>query len=150
MKSDGGYGFYRVFRIPPDSLEDYIGTVYVIKTGEDPRDERPYYAKLKIMDFNLIDAANHEVEMVFLWAVNLSGTTDLRTANLDTFNLTTDTRRPIAHNRKQVRTAAPRSARVRFVPGAGVRVVGPGGRAGRVERVFDVRGRVVKGASVLY
>jgi hypothetical protein len=131
----------RAGEIPPDSLEDYIGTVYVIKTGEDPRRGYPFYAKLKILDFNVIDAENHEVEMVFLWAYNRSGPIDLRTTNLDTYDLTTDTYKPVARSRKHALPAAARNARVRFVPGAGVRVVGPGVRGSNRERVFDVRGR---------
>jgi hypothetical protein len=74
--------------IPPDSLSQYIGNVYVIKTGDDPRPLRSFiYAKLKILDFTVRNLENHEIDMVFLWAANLSAKTDLTTADLDTFSL---------------------------------------------------------------
>jgi hypothetical protein len=60
--------------------------VYVIKTGEDPREDRPFYAKIKILDFTVRDVENHEIDMVFLWACQLAGT-NLATSNLDTFTL---------------------------------------------------------------
>jgi hypothetical protein len=76
-----------IVSIPPDSLAQYIGNVYVIKTGEDPRLERPLYAKLKILDFSVRDVENHEIDMVFAYVFNRSGYTDLLSENFDTFTL---------------------------------------------------------------
>jgi hypothetical protein len=73
--------------IPPDSLAQYIGNVYVIKTDVDPRRDVPIHAKIKILDFFVRDAENHEIDMIFLWTANLSGKLDLNSAGLDTFTL---------------------------------------------------------------
>ena len=81
----GEYG--RAGYIPPDSLAQYIGKVYVIKTGEDTHFDRPLYAKLRILDFTVRDNDAHKIDMVFVWACNWGGYPDLHTANLDTFTL---------------------------------------------------------------
>jgi hypothetical protein len=73
--------------IPPDSLSSRIGNVYVLKTGNDPRDGYPYHAKIKILKFIVLDSMSHSVKMIFLWAVNLTGYKDLTTQSLDTFHL---------------------------------------------------------------
>jgi hypothetical protein len=79
----------RADSIPPDSLSSRIGNVYVIKTGTDPRPvwNQPFYAKIKIIKFIVIDSASHQIKMVFLWTFNRSGYRDLTTAGLDTFHL---------------------------------------------------------------
>jgi hypothetical protein len=87
MANDIGLGTACFMRPSPDSLAQYIGNVYVIKTGEDPREDRSFYAKLKILDFTVRDVENHEIDMVFLWACNIDGRTDLKTGGLDTFTL---------------------------------------------------------------
>jgi hypothetical protein len=81
------YPWNRVDSLPPDSLAQYIGNVYVIKTGEDPRWGNTMYAKIKILDFSIRDIENHEIDMVFLWACNIDGLPDLATSNLDTLTL---------------------------------------------------------------
>ena len=81
----GEYG--RAGYIPPDSLAQYIGKVYVIKTGEDTHMDYPLYAKLRILDFTVRDNDAHKIDMVFVWACNWGGYPDLHTANLDTFTL---------------------------------------------------------------
>jgi hypothetical protein len=75
--------------IPPDSLSFRLGNVYVLKTGTDPRPiwNRPFYAKIKILKFVVIDSTNHSVKMVFLWAYDNTGTHNLATSGLDTFHL---------------------------------------------------------------
>jgi hypothetical protein len=76
--------------IPQDSLSSYVGDSYIIKTGADPRDGWIYFAKIRILGFRVIDSANHQVEMRFLWACNdLAPIRDLTTSGLDTFNLST-------------------------------------------------------------
>jgi hypothetical protein len=135
--------------LPPDSLSSAIGNVYVIKTGRDPRPiyDYPLYAKIKLLDFTVIDAAAHEVEMVFLWACQLSGSRDIATQGLDTFDLATPV---LAEGRGVAPSPRPAAARragpvVRLQHngrrGAGVVVVRQ--EAGGVGRVFDLRGRVV-------
>ena len=44
-------------------------------------------AKIKILDFTGRDLENHEIDMVLLWAANISGRRDLATSSLDTFTL---------------------------------------------------------------
>ncbi len=75
--------------IPVDSLSSRIGRVYLIKTAPDPRDHYPYYAKLRIIKFIVVDSAQHQIKMVFLWAANITGYHDLTTSALDTFHLDT-------------------------------------------------------------
>jgi hypothetical protein len=43
--------------------------------------------KMKILKFVVIDSAQHQVKMIFLWAYNNSGFHDLTTSGLDTFHL---------------------------------------------------------------
>ncbi|HUI91420.1 MAG TPA: hypothetical protein VLX68_04140 [Chitinivibrionales bacterium] len=73
--------------IPVDSLSSRIGNVYLMKTAPDPRDGYPYYAKIKIIKFIVVDSAQHQIKMVFLWAANITGYHDLTTSGLDTFHL---------------------------------------------------------------
>lgn len=89
LVEDNGGGPYRLFNVTPDSLKPLIGASYVIKTRSDPRPawSGPFYAKLRILDFDIIDSANHEVEMVFLWACQMDHSKDLQTSNLDTFDI---------------------------------------------------------------
>jgi hypothetical protein len=92
MKDDLGLGQpYMFFKIAPDSLSKCIGNVYLLKTGNDPRPawNRSVYAKIKIIKFIVLDSAQHQIKMVFLWAFNRSGYPDLTTAGLDTFHLNT-------------------------------------------------------------
>lgn len=79
----------RADAIPPDSLSSRIGYCYWIKTGVDPRPafSGTFFAKIKILNFKVIDSAQHKVEMVFLWAFQFSHGRDLRTSGLDTFHL---------------------------------------------------------------
>jgi|WetSurMetagenome_2_1015567.scaffolds.fasta_scaffold13163_5 hypothetical protein len=79
----------KIDSIPPDSLSSRVGNVYVLKTGTDPRPvwNRPFYAKIKVVKFIVVDSASHSIKMVFLWAFNRSGYPDLTTSGLDTFHL---------------------------------------------------------------
>lgn len=80
----------RADSIPPDSLLFRIGHSYIIKTGQDPRDQRIRFAKIRILNFRVLDSANRRVEMRFLWACNVTGPRrELETSGLDTFNLNT-------------------------------------------------------------
>jgi hypothetical protein len=90
-------GSLEVDSIPPDSLSSRIGNVYVLKTGTDPRPfyDVPFYAKIKILKFIVLDSAKHDIKMVFLWAYNRSGDPDLHTSGLDTFHLDST---PISRN----------------------------------------------------
>jgi hypothetical protein len=106
-----------------------------------------FHAKIKLLDFTVIDAAAHEVEMVFLWACQMSGSKHLATQGLDTFDLATPV---LAEGRGVAPSPRPAAARragpvVRLQHngrrGAGVVVVRQ--EAGGVGRVFDLRGRVV-------
>jgi hypothetical protein len=90
MKDDLGLGQpYMFFKIAPDSLSKCIGNVYLLKTGNDPRPawNRSVYAKIKIIKFIVLDSAQHQIKMVFLWAANITGYKDLTTSGLDTFHL---------------------------------------------------------------
>lgn len=92
MKDDLGLGqLYRFFRIAPDSLSKCIGNVYLLKTATDPRPlwGTPFYAKIRILKFIVVDSASHSIKMVFLWACQMSGAGDLHTSGLDTFHLDT-------------------------------------------------------------
>jgi hypothetical protein len=75
--------------IPADSLSSRIGNVYLMKTATDPRPafNNAFYAKMRILKFNVVDSAQHQIKMVFLWAFNISGLPDLTTSGLDTFHL---------------------------------------------------------------
>jgi len=73
--------------IPNDSLESIIGNVYLIKSGIDPRDGFPEYAKIKILNIIFRNKPEYQVDLVFLWAWQMAGTKDLRTSGLDTFHL---------------------------------------------------------------
>ncbi|MBD3240144.1 MAG: hypothetical protein GF331_06125 [Chitinivibrionales bacterium] len=127
--------------IPPDSLQQAIGNSYVIKSGTDPRCDCIYFAKFRILDIIIIDSANHEVDMVFLWACNVNSRRDLPTIDLDTFGLD-----PVAVKETRSYTKSGGRGRVPLVsrvigPGRGLRVVRERGVGGRVE-VFDLRGRI--------
>lgn len=89
MHSNLGYGLYRVFHIDSDSLKKCVGNCYIIKTGVDPRQGVPFRAKLKILNFMVVDTVLHDIKMRFLWACNISGQPDLTTSGLDTFHLDT-------------------------------------------------------------
>lgn len=54
-------GSLKVDSIPPDSLSSRIGNVYLLKTATDPRPvwNQPFYAKIKIIKFIVIDSASH-------------------------------------------------------------------------------------------
>ncbi|HUI92779.1 MAG TPA: hypothetical protein VLX68_11080 [Chitinivibrionales bacterium] len=104
MKYDLGLGLaYMFFKIAPDSLSKCIGNVYLLKTATDPRPvwNRPFYAKIKILKFIVVDSSQHQIQMVFLWAYNNSGTTDLHTSGLDTFHLGGTTLSQPVSGRKQ-------------------------------------------------
>jgi hypothetical protein len=75
--------------IPVDSISSRIGNLYLMKTATDPRPiyDNPFYAKVRILKFVVLDSAQHQIKMVFLWAYNLSGLPDLTTSGLDTFHL---------------------------------------------------------------
>jgi hypothetical protein len=75
--------------IPADSLSSRVGNVYLMKTATDPRTiyNRPFYAKIRILKFIVLDSALHQIKMVFLWVYNDSGLPDLTSAGLDTFHL---------------------------------------------------------------
>jgi hypothetical protein len=85
LKQPNGHGD----DIPVDSLSTRVGNVYILKTGIDPRPawNNAFYAKIKILKFIVIDSAQHQIKMVFLWAFNRSGYPDLTTSGLDTFHL---------------------------------------------------------------
>ena len=85
LVDNNGGDLYRVFEVTIDSMQSLKGTSYVIKTRTDPRDQRPFYAKLRILDFIVIDSVNHQVEMVFLWVCNTNGWI-LESSGLDTFD----------------------------------------------------------------
>jgi len=164
LVDDNGGGLYRVFDVTPDSLNSLIGTAYIIKTATNIRDDYPMYAKIKILDFTIIDSANHEVEMVFLWVCNLSGYSDLTTENpVDTFSQTqiivSDIKKSaLQSNKRRIKTVfkvvgnrinIPEHlvGKVRFAEIYDLR-----GRllgrveVGKAERVVDVRGVVGAGA----
>jgi len=163
LVDDNGGGLYRVFDVTPDSLNSLIGTAYIIKTRDDPRYDYPYYVKLKILNFNVIDSINHEVEMVFLWACQMQGIKDLETTGLDTFNIPTaivsDLKKTdLKSNKRKIKTVfkvygnrinIPEHlvGKVRFAEIYDLR-----GRllgrveVGKCERVVDVRGVVGAGA----
>ena len=90
MKDDLGLGQpYMFFKITPDSLSKCVGNVYILKTATDPRPvwNRQFYAKIKILKFIVVDSAQHQIKMVFLWTFNRSGYPDLTTSGIDTFHL---------------------------------------------------------------
>jgi hypothetical protein len=78
----------RADSIPPDSLASRVGNSYWIKTGNDPRPAWAgvYYAKIRVLNFRVIDSASRKVEMVFLWAYNGTGVRGVTTSGLDTFH----------------------------------------------------------------
>jgi hypothetical protein len=47
------------------------------------------FAKIRILNFRVLDSANRSVEMRFLWACNVNGSRNLTTTGLDTFDLNT-------------------------------------------------------------
>ncbi len=141
-----GAGIYRVFNVTPDSLNSLIGTAYIIKTREDPRDDCPFYVKLKILNFNVIDSINHEVEMAFLWAYQATGGKDLETTGLDTFNIPTaivsDIKKSaLQSNKRRIKT-------VFKVYGNRINI--PEHLVGKVRfaEVYDLRGRLLGIVSV--
>jgi hypothetical protein len=136
----GDAGLYRVFNVTPDSLNSLIGTSYVIKTRDDPRRGNPFYAKIRILDFNIIDSATHTAEMVFLWLCNTNGWS-LGSAGFDTFNLDTPT--AVALKKQNVTLKNTRAPSVYKVVGNAFTI--PQELAGKVTyaEVFDVRGRLL-------
>ncbi len=139
-----GYSVH-IDSIPPERLQEYVGNVYIIKSGVDPRPfmGNAVYAKIKILELKEVDPENHHVDMAFLWVANRSGIRDLTSA-VDTFGTTAvaDARESVA---KRATVAPRRGAAGLVVAANGVFVVPPQWR-GSVERVgvFDVRGRVVR------
>ena len=77
--------------IPVDSLSSRIGLVYVMKTAPDPRYNYgyPLYAKIRIIKFIVVDSAQHQIRMIFLWVYNDARVKDLHSSGLDTFHLDT-------------------------------------------------------------
>jgi hypothetical protein len=73
--------------IAVDSLASRIGNVYLFRTDVDPRDGVRYHAKIKILNIAVKDSAKHQVVFKFLYAVQIDGSIDLGTTNLDTFHL---------------------------------------------------------------
>jgi hypothetical protein len=150
LVEDAGQGIGVFMCAPPDSLADYIGNVYVMKSGIDPRRDIRIHAKIKVLDFWVIDDAHHEIAMVFLWAYNYAGYPDLTTDNVDTFTLDyhVDTI-PQATVGDWYSTAGGRQLRraagYRVVVGEEGRISLPPGMLDGAETyaVFDARGRAV-------
>ena len=146
MKDDLGIGQpYRIFRIAPDSLQKCVGNCYILKTGPDPRPfwAGVYFAKIKILGFDVIDSASHQVKMRFLWACQLTHARDLTTTSLDTFHLDTPTlNRPNSRFAKNVNSAAPSQYVFKVM---GDRFVLPKELVGKVKwlTVWDLRGRKI-------
>ncbi len=134
---------------PPDSLAQYIGNVYVMRCGADPRDGVKIAAKIKVLDFAVRNAQEHQIDMVFLWAANWSGFADLATSGLDTFTLDyhVDTiPETVIASRLSVRgERLRRNAAWRVVVGEDGVLRVPGGLVPRGSCVdlFDVGGRLV-------
>jgi hypothetical protein len=144
---DNGGGAYRVFDVTPDSLKSIIGTFYIIKTRVDPRYDRPFYTKIRIIDFDVIDSANHIVEMVFVWAMQFNGSKDLPTSNLDTFDIPV----PIISNPKKNNFLSSNHFESQTVfKTTSNRFVIPEELVGRVKfaEVYDLRGRLLKGIEI--
>jgi hypothetical protein len=143
MKDDLGLGqLYRIFRIVPDSLQKCVGNCYIMKTGVDPRPiwNRPFYAKIKIIKFIVVDSVTHAIRMVFLWAYQNSGTHDITTSGLDTFHLDTPTlNRPnsrFANSNNSIQNdilITQRSSAVSFALSANSTTIG----------IYDIDGRLV-------
>ncbi len=149
LVEDAGQGIGVFMCAPPDSLADYIGNVYAMKSGIDPRRDIKIHAKIKVLDFWVIDDAHHEIAMVFVWAYNYAGYPDLTTNTLDTFTLdyhvdtipeaTVHRDRPTVNGR---RWAGGRAVVVPVVEG---RARVPEGWLGErfVVLVYDLRGRAL-------
>jgi hypothetical protein len=138
-----GGGLYRVFDVTPDSLKSLIGTSYIIKTRVDPRYNRPFYTKIRIIDFDVKDSVNHIVEMIFVWAMQTRGTKDLLTSNLDTFDIPV----PIISNPKKNNFLSSNYFKSQIVfKTTSNRFVIPEELVGRVKyaEVYDLRGRLIK------
>jgi hypothetical protein len=130
-----------VDNILPDSLHSRIGNVYILKTGPDPRDKYPYYAKIKIIKFIVVDSATHAIKMVFIWAANISGLHDVTTIGFDTFHLESPTiNRPISSTAKSISPASPNQYVFKVV---GDRFFLPREMVGRIQVVgiYDLAGR---------
>jgi hypothetical protein len=149
MKADLGLGQpYMIFKIAPDSLSKCVGNVYILKTATDPRPiwNLPFYAKIRILKFIVVDSASHQIKMVFLWAFNRSGFKDLTTSGLDTFHLD-----PTIAARNSFRPAPLAHGNKNFV----FKVIGDGfvlppGLAGKsvVLSVYDLSGKKLGQLSV--
>jgi hypothetical protein len=128
--------------IPADSLSSRIGNVYLMKTATDPRPafNNAFYAKIRILKFNVIDSAQHQIKMVFLWAFNISGLPDLTTSGLDTFHLDgTTLNQPNSrfansnNSRQSDILITQRSSTVSFALSANSTIIG----------IYDIDGRLV-------
>jgi len=152
LVEDAGQGIGVFMCAPPDSLADYIGNVYAMKSGADPRDGTRIHAKMKVLDFWVIDDAQHEVAMVFLWAANWSGFPDVTTNNIDTFTLdyhvdtipeATVLGGPLVASRAAGRLQAGRAVVVPVVEGSiglPAEILAAAGQVG----VYDARGRQIQ------
>ena len=138
------YGRFGI--IPEDSVEEYLGTVWVFKTGEDPRREYPFRAKVKLLDLQISPMDPDSFDFIFLWAANVSGWGDLTTADMDTFNFEGPTvvagGIPPAYRRQGNAVNGRRMGLVMQGHGLGL----PGRLPDAAEQVhlFDLRGRAVK------
>jgi hypothetical protein len=149
MFADLGIGASRIFLIRPDSLKQCIGNCYVLKTGVDPRLGGQFYAKFKILGFDVTDSANHIVKMRFLWTYNDNGFKDLRTSGLDTFHL--DTTPTLSRHTQLATNRISRTNGGQYVfKVVGDRFVLPPGLEGKsvVLSVYDLSGRKLGQISV--
>jgi hypothetical protein len=147
MSQDVGIGVGGIFLIRPDSLKKCVGNCYIIKTGIDPRPiwKLPLYAKIKILNFFIVDSANYNIKMSFLWVFNRSGPKDLTTSGLDTFHLVTTSSRP--HTNQLVGNQFSRFTGGQYVfKVVGGRFVVPEELVNKVKflEVFDLKGRVLE------
>jgi hypothetical protein len=135
--------FGRADGIMPDSLTSRVGNCYVIKTGRDPRPSInvPFFAKIKIIKFIVVDSAAHQIKMIFLWAYNSDALRDLTTKGLDTFHLETPTiNQPNDRFVKSLNRSAPNQYVFKVV---GDRFVLPQELVGKIQVVgiYDLAGR---------
>ncbi len=127
----------RADSIPPDSLLSRVGNSYWIKTGVDPRNNRLYFAKIRIVGFRVIDSASRRVEMRFLYACSPNGSRSIITS-LDTFHFDNTA----AQARRGYRGAASLSAGGTFkVVGDRFMVPPELVGSGAVLGVYDLRGK---------
>jgi hypothetical protein len=141
----------RADSIPPDSLASRVGNCYWIHTGTDPDLGWSLYAKIKILDFKVLDSAARKVEMRFLYACNNQGVKNLTTSGLDTFHLNTPV---ITSHASSPAVNRPSGQRVFKVVGDRFVVPGELLSAGAWLGVYDLRGRRlgiadIKGKNIL-